>query len=348
MHKIRISELKAGMVLGKPIYSQESQQILLSYGTKLNEGLIKKLSTTGIKEVVIADPYTLFVKPVNQMTNYLKETYTKTIIKYSSDAAEGNLCDAMVSISKMVKKTSEKICADEELLNFCIQMKILEDGRLFSASVLSSVFSGLVAGAMGLYNDMYDIMVGGLLHNIGCLEMPFLIGIKNKKGQDELLWREHTVYGYYFALQQNISRDIAKIILHHHENWDGSGYPKQLKGEEIPLGARIVNVCGAVSSQMYFDHLQPHEAMEYIYCGSNIFFDKKIVDTFVSNITLYPLGSMVRLTTGEVGIISNVRKNYGPRPVVFVFYNRFNKPLSEPKVVDLGTERTVFIKEILS
>jgi HD-GYP domain-containing protein (c-di-GMP phosphodiesterase class II) len=166
--------------------------------------------------------------------------------------------------------------------------------------------------------------------------------------QEQLLWKEHPVYGYYSAIQQNISRDIAKIILHHHENWDGSGYPNQLAGEEIPLGARIVNVCSTVSSQIYFEQIQPYEALEYIYCGSSIFFDKQIVDAFVGNITLYPLGAIVRLTTGEVGIISNVRKNYGPRPVVSVFYNRFHKPLSQPDVIDLGRERTVFISEILS
>lgn len=348
MNKVKVSELRAGMVLEKPVYSADNQQILLSYGTKLNEGIIKKLATSGIKEVLIADPNTFFLLPIDQMSKYLREYYYSIIMKYSSEKPEGNLSDNMVNISRYVKKTVDKVCMNEDLLNFCIQMKILEDGRLFKASVLASVFSGLVAGALNLYNEMYEIMVGALIHNIGCLEMPFLIGAKNLKAQEELLWKEHTVYGYYFSIQHNISRDIAKIILHHHENFDGSGYPNQLKGEDIPIGARIVSVCGSVSSKMYFDHLQPYEAMEYIYCSSNIYFDKKIVDAFVENITLYPLGAMVRLTTGEVGIVSNVRKNYGPRPIVNVFYNRFNKPLSKPDIIDLGKERTVFIKEILS
>lgn len=76
---------------------------------------------------------------------------------------------------------------------------------------------------------------------------------------------------------------------------DGSGYPKQLKGDEIPLGARIVAIC----------------------------------------------------STGEIGIITNIRKNYGARPIVNVHYNSFYKPLSQPKVVDLGEQRTIFIEEIL-
>ncbi len=348
MNKVMISDAKPGMIIDQPVYAPANHQILLSYGTKLNESIIKKLAAIGIKEIYIADPYTLFVLPIHQMAIHLKDTYHHVIMKYYSEKPDGNLNDAMVTIAQAVKKTADKICEDEVLLDLCVQMKILNDGRLFRYSVLTSVFSGLVAGAMGLYNNMYDIMVGGLIQSIGCLEMPFLIGAKNMNNQEQLLWKEHPVYGYYAALQQNISRDIAKIILHHHENWDGSGYPNQLAGDDIPLGARIVNVCSTVSSQIYFDQLQPYEAMEYIYCGSKIFFDKQIVDAFVGNITLYPLGAMVRLTTGEVGIISNVRKNYGPRPIVNVFYNRFNKPLSQPNVVDLGKERTIFISEILS
>ena len=346
--KKKITDVTAGMVLEKPVHTLDNRTVLLTYGTVLTNYMIKKLAESGITEVEIADTYTLFVKPNQQMSIYLKKTYDHIINKYSSDKPEGNLSDAMVEVSEMVRKTADLICKNDELLDFCLQMKILKNGELYHYSVLTSVFAGLVAGVMQLYNDMYNIMVGGLLHHIGCLEMPFLIGAKILKPQEQLLWKEHPVYGYYLAIQHNMSRNIAEIIQHHHENWDGSGYPNQLKGKDIPIGARIVGICSAVSSQIFYEHMQPYEAMEYIYGSSNIYFEKAIVDVFVGNITLYPLGTMVRLTTGEVGIISNVRKNFGPRPVVSVFYNRFNKPLSEPKIVDLGVERTTFISEILS
>ncbi|WP_242951455.1 hypothetical protein [Clostridium kluyveri] len=62
---------------------------------------------------------------------------------------------------------------------------------------------------------------------------------------------------------------------------------------------------------------------------------------------VYPLGSLVRLTTKEVGVVVNVRKNLGPRPIVRVYFNRVNRPLSEVKDVDLGIENTIFIEEVL-
>ena len=55
----------------------------------------------------------------------------------------------------------------------------------------------------------------------------------------------------------------------------------------------------------------------------------------------------MRLSTGEVGVITNIRKNPGARPVVSVYYNSVNRPLSAPKIIDLGVQRTIFIEEIL-
>ena len=69
--------------------------------------------------------------------------------------------------------------------------------------------------------------------------------------------------------------------------------------------------------------------------------------TKTSTIPVYPLGALVRLSNGEVGIVANIRKNEGGRPIVKVHYNRFNRPITESKIIDLGKERTVFIEEVL-
>ena len=190
-------------------------------------------------------------------------------------------------------------------------------------------------------------MVGGLLHDAGCLEMTFLIGRQNKTVQEDRLWKEHPTYGYYFAIQNELPREIAKIIQYHEERVDGSGYPKQAKGDEIPLGAKIVGICSSVTESIFYDGMKPYEALEIIYGTSGIYFDAKLVNLFLTSIALYPMGALVRLSTGEIGVITNIRKNHGARPVINVHYNSFYKPLSQPKIVDLGEQRTIFIEEIL-
>ena len=180
-------------------------------------------------------------------------------------------------------------------------------------------------------------IAGALLHNIGLCEMPMLIGSENLSGQQRDLYMEHPTYGYYFAIQKNIPRGIADCIHAHHEKWNGSGYPRGIAGEEIPITARIIT----------YKNTPRYMAVEELYGTSGIYYDPKVVDTFIENIPVYPLGEVVRLSTQEVGIVSNIRKNKGPRPVVKVYYNRVNRPITEDKIIDLGTERTIFIEEIL-
>ena len=348
MYKISTREAREGMVLAEAVYWKDGSKLLLPSGAALKESIINKMIELDIKDIFVADPYTLFISPIQKMRKTLLSSYEATIKKYSSLRREANKSDDMVAITKNIVKYVKRICSDKTYVDYCLQMKMQSTQMLYEHAVTTSVFSGLVAGGMHLEEEeIFNIMAGALLHNIGCLEMPFLIGMKDLKGQQELLWKEHPTYGYYFAIQNNISREIAEIIQYHHEMWNGSGYPKGLKETDIPLGARIVAVCSSVTDLIVFDKKEPYEALEYLYGTSNIYFDKEVVDAFSKRITLYPLGALVRLTTGEVGVICNVRKNEGPRPIVNVYYNRFNKPLAQPKIVDLGEERTVFISQIL-
>lgn len=354
MSEIPIQSVKPGMILEEAIYHSTNKKLMLAAGATLSESNITLLARLGLRTLKIVDQYTRFIKPYDKVKHYLKSIYAKYIDIYASEKPEENLCDEMIYATKIMKEIVNEICNKEKVLNLCMQMHIQSTDALFEHSVLTSVFSGLLAGAMSReielsIDTMKNIVLGGLLHNIGILEMSYLIPYKDSlKGQQELLWKEHPMYGYYLSIQEDFSREISSIIMTHEERWDGSGYPGHLIGEEIPIEARIVSVCSSITDFMIFRNQQPYEAIEYLYGTSNIYFDKRVVDAFATNVTLYPLGTLVRLTTGEVGVVSNIRRNRGPRPVVNVYFNRFNKPYSSPKMVDLGVERTIFISQILA
>lgn len=348
MYKIDIQEAKIGMVLAEPIIDQQSKKLLVKEGQILNQSIIKKLSEWKIPQISVADLYTLQINPINKMQTLLKESFDDTISKYSSVHMAGNKRDDIPKIVKVMNAVIEHICKNETILNYCLEMKLVRERDLFGKAITTSVFSGLLAGVCGCKPDqIYEIMVGGLLHDSGCLEMTFLIGKQNKNAQEELLWKEHPTYGYYFAIQHDLPRNIADIIRAHEEHYDGSGYPRQLKGWEIPFGARIVAISANITENIIYNNMKLYEALEVIYGTSDTFFDAELVKLFTSSIALYPMGALVRLSTGEVGVITNIRKNYGERPIVNVYYNSFNRPLSSPKIMDLGVERTVFVEEIL-
>ncbi len=348
MSRLSIGELKPGMIIAQPIYSNGRTNLMLQQGTRLTDGLIKNLVKAEIPTVEVTDRFTLLVNPKEKMALNLEQYLSQAIMKYAPDNIEGNKCDRMVEVSGRVRSIASNIAKVDEVLDFCLQMQVINCKALLYHGINTAVLSMLVAGAMELSDKtVFHIGIGALLHDVGVCEMPFLINKKNMTRQEELLWREHSTYGYYFALQNNIPRSIAELILAHHERYDGSGYPKQLKGEEIPLGSRIINVCNEYDNLVTVNGCEPYEAIEFMYGGGGSYYDKEVVNIFTANLSVYPLGSMVRLTTKEIGIIVNVRENQGPRPIIQVFYNRFNKPLSIPKMVDLAKEKTIFIEKLI-
>ena len=109
-----------------------------------------------------------------------------------------------------------------------------------------------VAKALGLEERIcYELAIAGMLHDIGKLR---LIGYINGGEVDPLLVEElkyvrmHSTLGYEALKGQGYSEFILESVLYHHENYDGSGYPSNLQGEEIPLGARILRVCDVFSA----------------------------------------------------------------------------------------------------
>ena len=343
-----VIQLKPGMILAKTVHCSESQKMLIKEGTLLSESMISTLKTRNISSVWIAEPYTLMVDPREMVAEELKKLLVKRVLTYAPEKSDANTSDQMVSVSKKAKEVAVHIAENPEIVNLCMEMKLMNSKMLYHHGVSTCALALLVAGVMEFgETNMEVIGTAALLHDLGCCEMVRLIGNKQRTSHEELLWQEHPRYGYHLARERNFREEICEIILHHHENWDGSGYPDKLAGAKIPTGASIVSVCEKYDGLIRQENYQHYQAIEYIYGTGGVYFDPAVVNAMCDNLAVYPLGSLVRLSTNEVGVVTNVRKNKGPRPVVRVFFNKLNKPYTSPREVDLGKELTIFIKEIL-
>lgn len=99
-------------------------------------------------------------------------------------------------------------------------------------------------------HQMYDIYWAGVVHDIGKVGIPSnIINKASKLSLEEYeLIKEHTIFGYDILRKAEDLKDIAILVKHHHEWWNGSGYPSELKGNSIPLGSQIIAICDAVST----------------------------------------------------------------------------------------------------
>jgi HD-GYP domain-containing protein (c-di-GMP phosphodiesterase class II) len=136
-------------------------------------------------------------------------------------------------------------------------------------------------------DDLVHLRRGALLHDIGKIGIPD--SILNKTGplseEERELMDQHPKFGYDLLAPIPFLGPEADIAYCHHENWDGSGYPRGLKGEDIPLMARIVSVCNVwdalMSDQPYRKAWKKKDARNYIYLGSDHQFDPEVVAAFL-------------------------------------------------------------------
>lgn len=135
--------------------------------------------------------------------------------------------------------------------------------------------------------EMRDLYLGAMLHDIG--KFNTAEDVLNKPDslthREETLTREHTLKGTLCVVGSNDLSHIGPTILHHHEHWDGSGYPGRLKGEQIPLHARIVAVADSfdamISNRSYRDGLDKDAALRELVKKKDSQFDPFIVDVFI-------------------------------------------------------------------
>lgn len=184
----------------------------------------------------------------------------------------------------------------EELVPEVVEMVKALASALYSKSEYNKIhhletarMAELLAKVMGLNQQQVEqIRVAGLLHDVGTLSLPSDLLTKQGVLDDEEreLVEQHTVLGAQLLRPIRALRDICEILENHHERWDGTGYPRGLKGEEIPLPARIVSIVDSyhamISDRPYRPAMSHDEAVKALYQGAGSQWDPFLVDVFVA------------------------------------------------------------------
>jgi len=137
--------------------------------------------------------------------------------------------------------------------------------------------------------NLQMIHIAGHLHDIGKIGVPDnILNKKNKLNTYEWeLMKSHPEMGYNIVKKAASLKEISNIVLHHHERWDGDGYPKGLSKDEIPLGSRIIAVCDSIdamrSNRPYRKIASNTECYNEILKNKGIMYDPKITDCIIEN-----------------------------------------------------------------
>jgi len=193
--------------------------------------------------------------------------------------------------------------------------------------------------------ELENLAVGVLLCDIGKLQLPENLLKKPGRLTDReyALVRRHVEFGAQMVCEMKDSNaEVVSIVMHHHERHNGKGYPNQVPGHLIPVKGRIaalVDCYDAIISERAYSHaVSAYEAVNMIYEWRDKDFQSDMVEQFIQCIGLFPTGTLVELTTGEVGIVISQNRVRRLRPRVMMVLDKDKIAYDFNPVIDLIEE----------
>ncbi len=352
MRLISIERLEVGDVLGKPVYDDKCQ-LLLAKDVSLTSNYIERLKKANIQCIYIDDALSEGLEAANVIPDELKIksiATVKTAFKDLSDRKGSSYnIKSIESIKQIVDEMMHIIYENPSTL-YCMTELMGTDMYTYNHSAEVAALSMLVAKSMKM-NDTFiqKIGVGDILHDVGKMGVPAEI-LNKVDPLDEVeskLMKDHPQMGYDLLKDNDYISPISRqIVLLHHEKLNGSGYPFMMSGEQIPIHVRIVTLCdifNAISSnRAYKRRMNADEALELIRAEAIYELDRDIYYHLLKVVNIYPVGTVVELSNGEVGIV--IKENYEAqtRPVVQVIRQK-----KRAEIIDLMECLTLFISKTI-
>ncbi|MEP4146522.1 MAG: HD-GYP domain-containing protein [Halioglobus sp.] len=217
------------------------------------------------------------------------------------------------------------------------------DEYSYQHSLSVAIWAVALGRQIGLHKrDLRSLAIGAMLMDVGKLLVdPELLQANRELTEEETKeMRHHVAHGVHLVKKSGIiNQDVLDMVGFHHERYDGSGYPRGLRGDEIPTFARIAAIVDTydaiTSNRSYADARAPAEAVKVLYEARDKQFQAELVEAFIQAVGIYPAGTIVELTSGEVGIVVAESRTRRLLPKVILVLNRKKEHYPRPKLVDL-------------
>lgn len=355
MLRLALDYIRPGTVLAKEVYDIDGR-ILLAAGATLTDRNLASLRERGVVNLFVANPQ-IELPPVDEV---IEETVRLKTVKSVKKIFEGvnkkGIFDLPEESKKMVVSIIKDIMADKSVVLHLAHIDRHQDD-LFAHSVNVSILSVMTAVSIGRYEprELYKIAIGAMFHDIGYSFMPKRAGAAEPTREEAEALKAHTNYGFELLRRvREFPLLAAHIAYQHHERADGTGYPRKLTGQDIHPYARIVALANEydnlVTGRFNKKGMAAHTAYELIVATSTSLFDPEVAEAFLAKIALYPLGAFVRLTNGDIGVVTGVTPRIQHRPRLKIVKNSLGFIAGELVELDLSSHEnlTLFVDAVLS
>lgn len=197
---------------------------------------------------------------------------------------------------------------------------------------------------MGLEGEELEAFgLAALLHDVGETEIPeeLLHSSRPKTSAEIALIRRHTEFGRNILQKmRGIPLSVVDVAYSHHERVDGHGYPRGLAGDDISLHAKMMSLVGAyewLTSTTSGKMLTSPEASRYLYSQRGTLFDKELTEKFIQCLGIYPVGCLVELAKGDVGVVISIPDDAHLYPRLVLILNADKRPYYPARLINLST-----------
>lgn len=345
---VSIQNCEEGLVLAKPILDS-SGRILLNEGSTLSSNFITRLKNMNIPFLYVQSEMTSDVE-VNKTISPKLRLDTSSKLKEVFSAISDNKVAKKEAIGrvKLIKDLSnvfdqmmKDLNSSNRLLDLLCDMQT-PGNAMFEHSINTCLYSISMGKQLKMKeNELHLLGMGALFHDIGKLILQQEPSPSTSQENSE--FRKHPEIGFEMLRRQDMHLLTAHCAYQHHENVDGTGFPRGLKGNQIHIFAKIISVAEAFDHLVMKKSLLPHEAMEIILARCYTRFDPEVVEAFKNSIAIYPVGLTVILNTGETGVVVGNNAEFPQRPKVRIFKDKNGQKLTEFIDVNLMTSLSTMI-----
>ncbi|MEM5507538.1 HD-GYP domain-containing protein [Pseudoalteromonas sp. AS71] len=230
----------------------------------------------------------------------------------------------------------------------CLTQMRQKDAYLLEHSINVSILMGIFAKHLSIEkNIIVELTTGALLHDIGKIKIPDEILNKPGRFTDEefKIMKLHSLFSKEILEESGLTGIAVDIAGMHHERLDGKGYPFGKKGDEISQYVRmasIVDVYDALTAErVYKAGMEPIKAFKILKDGCPDSFDPVLLNKFIQCIGIHPVGTLVRLSSQKVGLVTESNPSTPLKPIVKTFYSAKHSRYTEIKDIDLSNKKTL-------
>jgi HD-GYP domain-containing protein (c-di-GMP phosphodiesterase class II) len=268
----------------------------------------------------------------------------KSIESITEDIRNGKHPD-LPMVKQAIKPMVESVLRNPDAFMWLAMLKAKDEysyNHTLSASVLATNFGR----TLGLpKKELQNLAMGAMLFDIGKNKIPDnLLKKPSRLTSKEFEYvKKHVEIGVKLLTNsEGITKEIIHMVYCHHERHDGSGYPRGLLGDAIPPYGKIASIVDCydaiISKRPYAEPLTPHEATSKLYEWRNHAFQAELVEQFIQSIGIFPTGTLVELTTGQVGAVIAQNKTRRLRPRVMIILDENKAPYGNFPIIDLVSE----------